>query len=290
MTRAMTAEAMMAYMAATEPMASIGINVGGQRLQNDALFYPSSLEGETVHLDGRRYEVDLGGPLLIRAQDQAGLVNLAYMAVPAGERLGAMLGLPQRTSGRLISLYRDYVDKDALRQPNGAEVRDYGGTGPANRAMRRTDEWLSLLDIRRLAQPGPWGRIREHLAMDHTSTNENVNTATPEAMHILYGATPAQAEAAVQARAQQPFTAFADFAAVTGLPDTSGEGFYTYPSGRILLTIADRQSSWVYRSRLTLTPSGLERPVWIDQTELKEAPGRAVADLSDAVRLPYAPR
>jgi hypothetical protein len=177
----------------------------------------------------------------------------------------------------LIPLYRDYVDQDGLEQPNGAEAGDYDGAGPANRVLRRPDEWLSLLGVREQIRPAAWRRIREHLAMDSTSPNETVNTATAETMRILYGATPSQAEAAIRAREQQPFLSFAAFAAATGLPDTSGDSFYTFPSGRIILTIADSRSAWVYRSRLTLTPSGLERPVWIDQTELKEAPGRAVA-------------
>lgn len=290
MTRAMTAEAMMVYMAATEPTAPAGLNLGGPRVFDDAIYDPSGGEGQLLRLDGRGYQVDLDGPLLIRPQDQAGLINLAYLTDVGYQRLGEALGLSERSTRGLIPLYRDYVDQDDLEQPNGAEAGDYDGAGPANRVMRRPDEWLSLLGLRRLVRPAGWRRIRDHLAMDSTSPNENVNTATAETMRVLYGATPAQIETALRAREQQPFISFASFAAATGLPDTSGDSFYTYPSGRILLTIADSRSAWIYRSRLTLTPSGLERPVWIDQTELKEAPGRAVADLSDAVRLPYAPR
>ncbi|WP_374386173.1 general secretion pathway protein GspK [Brevundimonas sp.] len=291
MTRAMTAEAMMVYMAATEPIAAAGFNIGGPRLFDDAMYDPAGGGGgELMRLDGRSYQVDLEGPLLIRPQDQAGLINLAYLSDAGYQRLGEAVGLSERSARALIPLYRDYVDQDGLEQPNGAEAGDYEGAGPANRVLRRPDEWLSLLGVREQIRPAAWRRIREHLAMDSTSPNENVNTATAETMRILYGATPSQAEAAIQGREQQPFMSFASFAGATGLPDTSGDSFYTFPSGRIILTIADSRSAWVYRSRLTLTPSGLERPVWIDQTELKEAPGRAVADLSDAVQLPYTPR
>lgn len=288
--RSMTAEAMMTYMAATEPMAPTGINTGGPRMFDDGIYDPTGGAGELVRLDGRDYQVDLDGPLLITPQDQAGLINLAYLQDAGYQRLGETLGLPERLTRRLASLYRDYIDQDDLEQPNGAEAEDYDRAGPANRAMRRPDEWLSLLGVRGAVRSSAWRRLRPYLAMDPTSPNENVNTAPGEAMQILYGATPAQVEAAIRAREQKPFLSFPEFAAATGLPDTSGESFYTFPSGRILLTIADSRSAWVYRSRLTLTPSGVERPVWIDQTELKEAPGRAVADLSDAVRLPYAPR
>lgn len=288
--RALTAEAMMTYMAATEPMAPTGLNVGAPRVYDDGGSDPVGVKGELVRLDGRRYQIDLDGALLITPQDQAGLVNLAYLPDAAYLRLGETLGLSPSLARRLAPLYGDYVDRDDLEQPNGAERRDYGGQGPANRVMRTPDEWLSMLGVRRAVKAAAWRRIRPFLAMDPTSTNENVNTAPGEAMTLLYGATPAQVETAMRAREQRPFLSFAEFAAATGLPNTSGDSFYTFPSGRILLTVADSRSAWVYSARLSLTPFGVERPVWIDQTELKEAPGRAAADLSDAVRLPYAPR
>ncbi|QYF86440.1 general secretion pathway protein GspK [Brevundimonas sp. PAMC22021] len=289
MTRAMTAEAMIAYMAATEPTAPTGFNTGAPRIYDDMFLGLSDTSGEPVRLDGRGYQAD-GEDLLITLRDQAGMINIPYLTDAGHQRLGEALGVDERSTRTLIPLYRDYIDQDDLELPNGAEASSYGAGGPANRVMRRPDEWLSLLGLRGRVKPDAWRRLRSDLAMDPTSPSENVNTASAQALHILYGATPAQAEAAIRAREQQPFQSFSAFAAATGLPDTSGEGFYTYPSGRVLLTLADSRSAWVYRARITLTPSGLERPVWIDQTELREAPGRAVADLSNAVRFPYAPR
>lgn len=289
MTRAMTAEAMLTYMAATEPTAPMGFNTGAPRVYDDVFLDLTGASGDLVRLDGRGYQAEAEG-LLITLRDQAGMINMPYLTDAGYQRLGEALGIPDRSTRTLIPLYRDYIDQDDLELPNGAEASDYGESGPANRVMRRADEWLSMLGVRELVDPQAWRRIRPDLAMDPTSPNENVNTASAGALQILYGATPAQAETAIRAREQQPFLSFGAFAAATGLPDTSGESFYTYPSGRVLLTMADSRSAWVYRARLTLTPSGLERPVWIDQTELREAPGRAVADLSNAVRLPYAPR
>jgi type II secretory pathway component PulK len=288
-TRAMTAEAMMVYMAATEPAAPAGLNLGGPRLLEDGVYNPAG-SGQLLRLDGRGYKVEVDGALLINPQDQAGLINLAHLSEPRYRRLGEALGLPPDVSRRLYALFQDYVDQDDLQHPSGAEASDYGGEGPANRAMRRSDEGLALWKIRDLVSAGRWRQLRGHLAVDSTTAVENVNTATIETMQVLYGTTLDQARRAVLAREQQDFLSFSDFTAATGVADTSTDNLYTYPSGRIILTIADSRSAWVYRSRLTLTPSGLERPVWIDQTELKEAPGRAVADLSDAVQLPYAPR
>ena len=79
MAHAMTAEAMMTYMAATEPMSPTGINTGGPRVFDDGIYDPSGGAGELVRLDGRGYQADVEGLLLITPQDQAGLINLAYL-------------------------------------------------------------------------------------------------------------------------------------------------------------------------------------------------------------------
>ena len=289
LTRAMTAEARLSYMASTEPTTSTGFNIGGTRLMYDSLAEPVGEVGEILKLDGRPYQLDIGAPMRVTLQDQAGMINIAYLSEDGHRRLGEDLGLPVATARRLGALYRDYTDQDDLKQVNGAEAADYDRGAPANRAMRRPDEWLSLPGVREGVRPGDWRRLRGDLAMDSTSPNQNVNTASPTTLRILYGATPEQAQAAIRERDEQPFYSFSTFAAATGLPDTSGDGFYTYPSGQVVMTLADSQSAWTYRARLALTPSGLERPVWIDQTELKEAPRRAKADLSNAVRLPYTP-
>lgn len=288
--RALSLEASAAYMLATEPISPLGVNVGAPRVYDDSVFDPGGDHENQVRLDGRRYAVDQEGPMIAEFRDQAGMVNLAYLSDEALRRLAEDLGIQDRTARELRPRYLDFIDQDELSQPSGAEGDDYAGAGPANRVMRTADEWLSVLGVREAVDPRAWRRLRPFLAMDPSSPNENVNTASPEAMRILYGATSDQARAAERQREQQAFLSFMAFAGVTGLPDTSGEGFYTFPSGRVILTIRDGRSAWVYRTRLTLTPTGLERPMWIDQTELTEAPGRAVADVSDAVRLPYAPR
>lgn len=286
--RAMTVEASTAYMLATEPLSPTAVDVGAPRQYDDAPI-DSGVDADRVRLDGRPYLVEANGGLVLELRDQAGLINLAFISENALRRLAAELGIPDRTSRVLAARYRDYIDRDELEQPTGAEGAAYAGARPPNRVMSTPDEWLSLLGVRESVDPNAWRRIRPWLAMDSTSTNENVNTAGPEALRILYGATPSQISTALRQREEAPFLSFQNFAAATGLPNISGESFYTFPSGRVILTLRDTRSAWVYRSRLTLTPTGLERPVWIDQTELTEAPRRAVAGTSNAVRLSYAP-
>lgn len=287
--RAMTAEARFAFVAATEPFAPSGINVDGPRLFNDDIYNPAGA-GQLLYLDGRSYDASVDGPLLLSARDQAGMINLAQLRGESYLRLAKLIDLPETRALNLADIYRDYVDQDNLRQVNGAEVSDYPGDGPANRVMRTRDEWLSMLNVRSSIKASAWRALSPDLAMDPWSNAENVNTASAKTMQVLYGATEVGALAAIRQRQTRPFLSFGDFAAAAGVGGLSDDVIQTYPSGRIVLTIHDGRSAWIYRSRLTLTPSGLEQPAWIDQVEINEAPGRAGANISDALRLPYTSR
>lgn len=286
--QALNAEAAVTYMLATEPMAQTGVAVGASRIYDDRILEADG--ASLVKLDGRAYVWDQDSPIRLEMRDQAGLINLAYLSEAALDRLAERLGVPRSVSRTWLAHYKDYVDQDDLEQVGGGERGSYVGGGPPNRAMRTPDEWLSLPGVRDAVDARAWRRLQPLLAMDATSPNANVNTSDPEVLGILYGVNKDRAEAAVRRREAIPFASFTSFAAEAGAPDNSGEGFYIFPSGRVIFTAKDGRSAWIYRSRLTLTPSGLERPVWIDQTEMTEAPGRAVTDMSNAVRIPYAPR
>jgi type II secretory pathway pseudopilin PulG len=295
--RALTAEATIAYLVATEPFGSRDILVGQPRYFDDGRGEVVSVEAPgvpvtPVRLDSSAYRLDVRGPLLVRLQDQAGMINLASLSEDQHRKLGEAVGLGGSQAATLRPLYLDYVDRDDLRQTNGAEARDYpAGTGPANRNLRRPLEWLSLLNVRSGVDPARWRALKGDLAADHTLTSWNVNTASAQTLRLLFDLTEGQAEAAIQARQTAPFNTAEDFIAASGaalLADP--EVVYTFPSARLFYVISDGRSPWTYRARITLTPSGLEQPLWIDQSELTEAPRRAVADTSDAVEFPYAPR
>ncbi|WP_191554907.1 type II secretion system protein GspK [Brevundimonas aurantiaca] len=285
--RALTAEARFGFTASTEPFAPEGINVGGPRLFEDDIYNPGGA-GHLLYLDGRAYDAD--GSTLLSARDQAGMINLAQLRGDSYLRLARVIGLGEVQAGSLADIYGDYVDQDNLKRSNGAEAADYRGAGPPNRVMRTRDEWLSLLNVRSSVRASAWREIRADLAMDPWSSAENVNTASPLTMQVLYGATADGARNAVRQRQTGPFLSFADFAAAAGAGGMSDDVIQTYPSGIVVLTLRDSQSGWIYQSRLTLSPAGSERPFWIDQVELYEAPRRAKAEISNALRLPYASR
>lgn len=291
--RALTAEATIAYIATTEPTTPQGFAVGQARAIDDLTAPPPQLlpdAPDLIHLDGRLYSPDNDPHLGIRLRDQAGMINLAALDDTSTQRLAARLGIERSKATRLHALKIDYSDVDSLRQTSGAEQGDYGGFLP-NRPLLRPSEWLSLLGVRKIVSPARWRELRGELAVDHTMPTLNVNTASPEALQILFGLSLEQANAAVRSRRNAYFISILAFDQATGaLTLADSEQSYTYLSGRVVYTIQDSQSPWVYRARLTMTPVGREQPIWIDQTELTEAPRRAVADISNATRFPYAPR
>ncbi|MFK4059034.1 general secretion pathway protein GspK [Brevundimonas sp. NPDC046655] len=294
--RALTAEATLSYMAATEPMRAYGFAINDARgfmdlAQTEPPPNLSGAEVQPVRLDGRPFLMEVDGPLVVRMRDEAGMINMALLYGQPYERLMERLGVDAGQRQEMIARYQDYVDTDDLKQPNGAERGDYPDGGPANRRLMRPAEWLSILGAREAVNKKAWRELRDDLAADPMSAAVNVNTASSNVLGILFGMSEDQAQALIRAREQAPLMSATDIANVTGMP--FGEDFeriYTYPAGVTVITIRDTRSAWTYRARLSLTPSGLEQPLWIDQTELTEAPRRAVADTSDATRLPYTPR
>lgn len=294
--RALTAEAALSYMAATEPMHANGLSVNDLRAFNeyDETLPPTSPSGlpvELVRLDGRLYLMDIDGPMVVRLQDQAGMINLAQLRGPPLLRLIARLGVEASQGDTLAARYQDYLDMDDLRQPNGAERSDYTDGGPPNRPLLRPSELLSVLGARDAVQRRRWHAIREKLASDPISSAININTASSETLMILFDLTEEQAATVLREREIAPLLSINALQTVTGAqPAWDYEQIYTFPANSLIFTIHDTRSAWTYRARLSLTPSGLEQPLWIDQTELTETPHRAVTDTSDATRLPYTPR
>lgn len=294
--RALTAEAELSFMAATEPLRANGLSVNDLRAFNEygetlPQTSPSGLPIELVRLDNRPYLMDIDGALVVRLQDQAGMINLPRVQGAPLSRLLERLGVEASLRDTLAARYQDYVDLDDLRQPNGAERRDYVAGAPPNRPLLRPSEWLSVLGMRDAVERGRWTAMKDKLASDPISSAININTASPEALAILFDLTADQAAAVLREREIAPLLSINDLETATGTqPTWDYEQIYTFPSSSTILTIRDTRSAWTYRARLALTPSGLEQPLWIDQTELTEAPRRAVADTSDATRLPYTPR
>ena len=297
---ALTAEATVQYLASTEPFDRRALNPGGTRMQafgdDETAVSATPAVGAIIpiYLDGRAYEIEggTGGAPAVRVslRDQAGMINLARLDDDQLRRLGDRVGAPPALSRDLRALYTDYVDEDELETLNGAERARYDGAGPPNRRMLRPLEFLSLVGLRSSIDRAKWRALRDELAIDSQRLSMNVNTASAETLEVLFGITEQQAVSAVAARERAPFLSLADFAAASGASIyDDGEQIFTFPAGRIIYTIRDTRSAWRYRARVILTPASLERPFWVDQSEMTEASETAMAN-ADADRFPYTPR
>lgn len=290
--RAMTVEANLAYLAATEPANARAITVGGLRnidpFGESAEASPTRPATQDILLDGQVYSSDFRGPMTVSLRDQAGMLNLPQLGDVQWRALGERLGLDSGARDTLQPRFRDYVDTNDLDLQGGGERGDYGPSGPPNRPLLRPNELLSVMGVRGSVPPARWRALRGDIAADPTQGNFNVNTASATTLEVLFGLRPEQAERALEVRRDTPFTGLTDLAAATGAPMLGdSELAYAFPSGKILFTISDGRSSWVYRGRLTITSSGLERPIWIDQTDLLESPRNRAADTTNATPLPY---
>lgn len=298
MQRALTAEAALSYMMSTEPFRTNAVAIGAPR-NADEMFGPaageavsSGLPTAEVQLDGRPYLMDLQGPMTVSVQDASGLINLARTTEPVHRRLAARVGLSPEIAQAAQPLYVDYVDPDDLRTLNGAERRDYGARGgPADRPMLRSTEWLELLGVREAVNPRLWAEVRPAVIVEPFMTAYNVNTAPGVSLEVMFDISREQAQGAIRRREVTPFSSLEEFLQTVGSTYVGEpERMYIFPGGRVLFDIRDGRSAWTYRGMIVLTPNGLVQPLWIKQTELMEAPGRAAADTTNATRFPYAPR
>lgn len=295
--RALTAEATLSYMLATEPFRTNAVMTGVPRNQDEilgpALGGPvaSGVPTAEVRLDGRPYLMDQQGPMVVSIQDAAGLINLARTPEPVHRRLATRVGLPPAQVQAVYPLYLDYVDPDDLRTLNGGERRDYGAAGgPADRPMLRPGEWLALKGVREAVDARRWAAVRPAVIIEPAMTTFNVNTAPAASLEVMFDISAAQAESAIRRREVTPFQSLEEFLQTAGSTYVDDpERQYVFPGGRVIYDIRDGRSAWTLRGMIVLTPGGLVQPLWIKQTELMEAPRRAAADTTNATRFPYAP-
>ncbi len=297
--QAMIAEARLAYLSATERVYPAGILLDAPPVpgefetldpEREAAFVAATANATRLPFDNRPYR--FGASMIVRMQDQAGLVNLSRVSQDGLRRLLDRLKVSPSDARSLEAALADYSDVDDLRNANGAERADYPADtdGPANRPLRLVDEFLNVKGAREAVDLATWRELRPILAADAVSFQTNINTAGLDALQILFGMTETQARATIRGREVQPFYSLEQAAADTGAAlAIDPEVVAVYPSGRIIYTMEDRLSRWTYTGRLTLTPTNVERPFWIDRTEFSEA-RRPDPDPVNAPEFPAAPR
>lgn len=294
--RALTAEAVTAFLVTTEPMTSQGIAPGASRADDSrpgAMSAPDEAPETSeriqtvIRLDGRPYD-DKNLRLVIRLQDQAGLLNIATLDPYAWRRFIGALGLPEGSAEAWRDRLDDYVDSDSLRRPDGAEAGDYPYGGPANRHLVRPSEWLSVLGVRDAVGVRRWRSVSRFVTYDERTFSFNPNTAPPFVLITYFGMSEEQASRIMVARENRSFETLEEMLAAGGV-SYAGDSLATFPNGRILFEFSDENSRWAYFGRMRFTPSHAERPIWIDRTEIRQLDRRASPGQTDSDEFPYAP-
>ncbi|MCU0918926.1 MAG: general secretion pathway protein GspK [Burkholderiaceae bacterium] len=141
-----------------------------------------------LRVDGRPYRLPSG----VRAsvQDLRGLISIVSHDPGVMTRFLVAQGVPERDAAPLLDKLADYSDLDSLHRLNGAEADDYAAAGlppPRNDWPLSPYELSLVLGWRE--HPQLWQRASDHF----TAVRDgwlNPNTAPPEVLAALSGATP----------------------------------------------------------------------------------------------------
>jgi hypothetical protein len=272
---ALSAEAETAFWASTQPYNRVSLTIGAEPGPGmvDQPLVPK-LSGQAIqflNIDSTPYvwtrdTNSLSPKRLVQLQDDAGLVNTNFANEQTRVRLFQLAGLPVSAAQTLSAELQDYIDNDDLVSLGGAEYDNYQRSNkavPPNRPMNSPIELNGLLSWR-LSKAPNWAKASQLITAQYDSASFNINTASPEALSLMFGLTNAQAVAAVERRKTVPFYAISEL----GLSDNN-EQLYTYPNGQYHFIISDPDHGFRYRSRFILTPQNQDRPVWVDLETLQ---------------------
>ena len=275
---ALTLEARTAYLAATRPLGPAAV------LGADG---PSARP--LLALDGRPYQA--APDMTLSAQDEAGLINLDNLPAGARPRLFAAMGVSGADQAAMADRLADYMDPGDLKRQQGADSADYARAGlaaPPRGPLVRRAQTLGLIGWSEAVGTRRWQAFADNVTADPISAASNVNTATAATLEVLYGLTPAQAQAAVARRTVAPYAELEDLGRVVGLKlPSDAERSYTMPNGRLALKVEDQGAGLAYRSRVILSPDDPTRPFWVAEPTISQlTPAERASSPAYAPHLP----
>jgi len=141
-----------------------------------------------LRVDGRPYRLPSG--VWVNVQDMRGLISIVAPDPGVMTRFLVAQGVPERDAAPLLDKLADYNDLDNLRRLNGAEADAYAAAG---QPPPRNDWPISPYELSLMLgwrdHPKLWERASDHF----TTVRDgwlNPNTAPPEVLAALPGATP----------------------------------------------------------------------------------------------------
>jgi Type II secretion system (T2SS), protein K len=153
-----------------------------------------------LRVDGRPYRLPSG--VWASVQDMRGLISIVAHDPGVMTRFLVAQGVPEQGAAPLLDKLADYNDLDSLHRLNGAEADAYAAAGlppPRNDWPISPFELSLILGWR--DHPKLWERASDHF----TAVRDgwlNPNTAPPEVLAALPGATPQAVRALLDLREQ----------------------------------------------------------------------------------------
>jgi len=277
---AMTAEARAVYLLATEPLGPDRVRIGGARVSLIEAYgrgagepADAGVETEPLYLNGRRYRFSAsGGPIMVRVQDTAGLLNLNIAHERQLSALFQQQGMDELRASTLGAQIADFVDTDHLRRARGAEVQEYRAAGrapPANAAFRRPEQIFSVLTAEDSLSPASFRRLWPLITSEPDSSAFNINTAPAEVLSARFGLPQALAQRAIARRRDGPYQSLDELESLLGVPLADDPTItYNWPNGRFRLIVEAAESDFSYSSVIVLTPEAGDRPFVVESERL----------------------
>ncbi len=242
-----------------------------------------SVTGNELRIDGTAYEGF--GNTVFSVFDLGGLIPLNSKSVTHAEQLLDYLDVEAPTISRLTATLQDFVDKDDVLRPNGAETFQYQQRGeklPAN------TELLSRFELRRVLG---WEAVENLWSNDelvnsmaaNVATRYNVNAMPAIVAKVMFGLDDAEVDIFMQQRAEKNFTSvkelvdrteidfYANFDKIKLTPSRGFRFSFWYPQARLkrevdvhFLTVVNAgDSPWIISRDLILPitePNALVEP------------------------------
>jgi type II secretory pathway component PulK len=229
----------------------------------------------TLRVDGRPYRLPSG--IMVSVQDSRGLISIAE---PDPDMLQQFLrnhGVAARDLEPMVDKLQDYMDTDDLHRLNGAEADAYRRAGMP---PPRNDWPVSPFELRLVLgwaeRPSLWLRASDVFTQVRDGYI-NPNTAGPEVLATLPGATPEGIRKLLEYREKRVLTSAADTLTVGGIQVVDDPvAFYAGRFYRLRIWRADARQA--VELTVMLTPGAPKRPWLVMETRLVERPAAAAAE------------
>lgn len=238
-----------------------------------------------VMADGRPYRLDNGA--VVTLQDQRGLISVNALDRTTLRRLLVGEGLANELVDRWLDVLEDYVDVDALKRLNGAEVGDYAALGLP---PPRNDYLVSLGELDTLPawrDNAPLLQRLKPLLSTRRSNWLNPNTASLPVLRAMFPAASAdQLAGFVKTRQVLDIQTSSQFTVVVGMAADADQILFNVGT-EVRLTVWAPGLPQAVQYNVVMLAAGPSGPWLITEQHLVPRPEWPI-DLYDIALFPFA--